>query len=149
MALSLTKNKNLSLVKLSGDQLLNSELALTLQPDVIKINFNFDPAKKENYSLFLKKLNAAHFSTLGFSAKNANYRDEVALRIEFNNVFNEKSEVYITNISHKWKDYKIALADFKNIRDWSEMFSLSFIVEEWNTRGKKGIVYIDNIKLLK
>ena len=146
---SLTKNKSLSLAKSGNRQPLNSELSLLLQPDMVKINFNFDPAKKESYSLYLKKLNAARFKTLGFSLKNADYQDNVTLRVEFTNIFNEKSEIYIKDISHKWKDYKIALADFKSINDWSEMSSLSFIVEEWNARSNKGIVYIDNVRLLK
>ena len=149
LIVSLTKNKGLSLAKLGGSQPLNSELVLLLQPDIVKINFNFDPAKKESYSLFLNKLNAARFMTLGFSVKNANYQDNVALRVEFTNIFKEKSEVYIKDISHKWKDYKIPLSDFKYISDWSEMSNLSFVVEEWNVRGNKGIVYIDNVRLLK
>jgi len=149
LGLSLTKNKSLSLAKLESNQPLNSELALTLQPDIVKINFNFDPAKKESYSLFLNKLSAIRFRTLGFSAKNADYQDSVTLRVEFTNTFNEKSEVYIKDISHKWKDYKIPLSYFKYINDWSEMSNLAFVVEEWNVRGDKGIVYIDNVRLLK
>jgi len=149
LAFSLTKNKSLSLAKLLNNQPLNSELALLLQPDIVKINFNFDPAKKESYSLFLNKLNAARFSTLGFSVKNVDYQDNVSLRVEFTNIFKEKSEVYIKDISHKWQDYKIPLSDFKYISDWSEMLNLSFVVEEWNVRGKRGIVYLDNVRLLK
>jgi len=149
LGLSLTKNKSLSLAKFENNQPLNNELALLLQPDIVKINFNFDPAKKESYSLYLNKLNVARFKALGFSLKNADYQDSVTLRIEFNNIFNERSEVYIKDISHKWQHYKIPLSDFKYISDWSEMSGLSFIVEEWNVKGKKGIVYIDNVRLLK
>jgi len=149
LIVSLTKNKSLSLAKLANYHPLNSELTLLLQPDIVKINFNFDPAKKESYTLFLNKLNAARFSTLGFSVKNVDYQDNVTLRVEFSNIFKEKSEVYIRDISHKWQEYKIPLSDFKYINDWSEMLNLSFVVEEWNARGKKGIVYLDNIRLLK
>lgn len=146
---SLTKNKSLSLAKLENNQPLNTELALVLQPDIAKLNFNFDPAKKESYTLFLNKLNIARFKALGFSVKNVDYQDNVTLRVEFSNIFKEKSEVYIKDISHKWQHYKIPLSDFKYISDWSEMLNLSFIVEEWNVRGKRGIVYIDNVRLLK
>ena len=149
LIVSLTKNKNISLAKSQGNQPLNTELALVLQPDIVKLNFNFDPAKKESYTLFLNKLNAARFMTLVFSVKNVDYQDNITLRVEFSNIFKEKSEVYIKDISHKWKDYKIPLSDFKYISDWSEMSNLSFVVEEWNVRGKKGIVYLDNVRLLK
>ena len=126
---------------------LESEILLVLCPDPVKLNFNFDPAKKELFTLNLKGLNLARFKSLGFSTMKTNRQDSVSLRVEFNSTFKEKSEIYIKDIPNKWQDYKINLAEFKNISDWSAMSDLSFIVEEWNTSGKKGIVYIDNVRL--
>jgi len=128
---------------------LHSETALILQNDPAKINFNFDPAKKEVYSLNLNHLNLARFKMLAFSIRNMEPRERIALRIEFVNAFKERSEIYLRNIPSNWKDFKINLTDFKNLNDWSETTSLSFCVEEWNTSGKKGIVFIDNVRLLK
>jgi len=128
---------------------LNSEIALILQPEAIKINFHFDPARKEIYSIGLNKLIISTFKTLAFSAKKANYQDNISLRVEFRSAFKEKSEVYLKDISHKWQDYKIALSEFKNISDWSEVSTLSFIVEEWNVREKRGVVYVDNIRFIR
>lgn len=128
---------------------LNSEVALILCPDVVKINFHFDPAKKETYSIDLNKLNLTKFKALGFSVKKAVLQDNISLRVEFVNSFKEKSEVYIKDVPHKWHDYKIPLSDFKNISNWSELSKLSFIVEEWNVREKKSIVYLDNVRFLR
>jgi hypothetical protein len=128
---------------------LNSEIALVLQNDVAKINFNFDPAKKEIYSINLNKLNLTKFKTLGFSLKKPSSQDKISLRIELTNIYKEKSEVYLKDLPPNWQDYKIKLSDFKNISDWSGMLKLGFAVEDWNTREKKGIVYIDNIRLLR
>ncbi len=128
---------------------LNSHMALILQPDTVKINFNLDSAKKQAYSLRLNKMDLNKFKTLKFSVKKTNYRNNIALRVEFINAFKEKSEVYVKAVSNKWQEYKIALADFKNISDWSDMLDLSFIIEEWNTAEKGGAVYIDNIGLLR
>lgn len=128
---------------------LNSEIALILQPEAIKINFHFDPARKEVYSLDLNKLIISRFKTLAFSAKKANYQDNISLRVEFRSAFKEKSEVYLKDISHKWQDYKIAFSEFKNISDWSQISTLSFIVEEWNVREKRGVVYVDNIRFIR
>jgi len=128
---------------------LNSELALILQPDAVKINFNFDPAKKEIYSLDLNKSDLTRFKALGFSVKKANYNDNISLRIEFTSAFREKSEIYLKNIAHRWQDYRIGLSDFKNISDWTHMLNLSFIVEEWNVKKKGDIVYIDNVRFLR
>ena len=128
---------------------LNSETALILQNDPAKINFNFDPAKKEIYSLNLNRLNLSHSKALAFSVRNISPKDKIALRVEFTNAFKEKSEVYVRNIPSKWQDLKINLAEFKKINDWSEVISLAFSVEEWNASQKKGVVYIDNVRLLK
>ncbi len=126
-----------------------SEVSLLLYPDVLKLNFNFDSAKKEIYSLNLDKLDLARFRAIGFSARKNNYQDNISLRVEFNSVFKERSEVYFKDIPHKWQDYKINLSEFKNISDWSKILNLAFIVEEWNVKKKSGIVYIDNVRLLR
>lgn len=128
---------------------LKTEIALVLVNDAVKINFNFDPAKKETYSLQLNNLNLSSYNTLTFSAKNITYRDnKVSLRVEFTNRFNERSEVYLRDIPLRWQAYKINLSEFKNMSDWSAMSNLTFVVEEWNVTGKRGIVYLDNVMLL-
>lgn len=127
----------------------NSEVALIVSSDALKINFNFNPAKKEIYSVNLNKLDLSRFKALGFSVKRARYEDNLSLRVEFVNKFKEKSEVYLKDIPHKWQDYKIDFSEFKNISDWSEMLNLSFVVEEWNTKEKKGVLYIDNVRFIK
>lgn len=126
-----------------------SELALLLLVEAAKINFTFDPAKKETYTINLNKLNLSKFKTLGFALKKTDYHDNISVRVEFTNAFQEKSALYVKNIPLRWQDYKIPLADFKDIGDWSEMAKLAFIVEEWNAQAKHGIMYIDNIKLLR
>ena len=128
---------------------LDSNTALVLCFDPVKINFNFDPAKKEIYSINLNKMDLSKFKTLAFSLKKGDYRDSSSLRVEFTNTFQEKSEIYIKQIPHKWQDYKINLSEFKNISVWSKMLNLSFIVEEWNVREKKGKVFLDNVRFLR
>ncbi len=136
---SLNRNKSLK----------NSEIALLLCPDVVKINFHFDPARKEIYSVALNKLDLSRYKALVFSAKKADYDKNIALRVEFATGFKEKSEKYFRDISHKWQEYKINLRDFAGISDWSSMSGLSFIIEEWNAQEKRGVVYIDNVRFVK
>jgi len=125
------------------------QIALFLNQDVAKINFNFDPAKKETFSLNLKLLNLSKYKTLGFSVRKSNFHDTVSLRVEFTNRFNEKSEIYIKNISTKWKDERIDFKSFAKMNDWTQMKDLIFSIEEWNAREKSGIIYLDNIRILK
>ena len=128
---------------------LQQGISLVFSTEPIKMNYNFDPAKKEVFSLNLNKANLSRFNTLGFSLKKSNYEDIVSLRVEFTNLFNEKSEVYIRDIPNKWKYYEAKFSDFKGITDWSEMTDVSFIIEEWNTKENKGLVYIDNVRMFK
>ena len=130
-------------------QPFGSDVALALTNSPLKINFNFDPAKKEIFSFNLNKANLSRYNTLGFSVKKSNYEDIVSLRVEFSNLFNEKSEVYFRDIPNKWKYYEAKFSDFKGITDWSEMTDVSFIIEEWNTKENKGLVYIDNVRMSK
>ena len=127
----------------------NSELALVIHPDLIKINYNFDPAKKETYTITLNRMDMNRFRAVDFSARRDLYNDNVSLRVEFTNSFNEKSEVYFQDIGHKWQSYQVNLAEFKTLHDWSSMNSLSFIVEEWNSKEKHGVVYVDNVRFLR
>ena len=78
-----------------------------------------------------------------------NISDTISLRVEFTSAYKEKSEVYVKNIPYRWQELTFNLSDFKNITDWSEIKDMSFTVEEWNTRENKGIVYIDNVRVLK
>ena len=123
--------------------------ALYLVQDAAKINFNFDPAKRETFSLNLNNLNLTKYKTLGFTVRKTNPKDAISLRIEFTNRFNEKSEVYVKHISQKWSEQRINLSQFKNIADWQQMKLLVFSVEEWNAREKSGVLYIDDVRLIK
>ena len=125
------------------------QFALFLYQDTAKINFNFDPAKKETFSLNLKHLNMSAYKILAFMVRKTNPNDTISLRIEFINRFNEKSEIYVKDISSKWTEQRIDFKQFAKMINWSQMKELAFSVEEWNAREKSGIVYLDNIRILK
>ena len=127
----------------------NSQIALFLHQDTAKINFNFDPAKKETFTLNLKQLNLSKYKALAFTARKTNPQDIISLRVEFVNRFNEKSEIYIKDVSGKWREHQVDFSKFAKLNDWHQMKSLVFSVEEWNAREKTGIVYLDNIRVLK
>ena len=137
------------LANLGKHKVNNSEVTLILALDPLKINFNFDPAKKEILALNLKRLSLNNYKKVAFSVKKMNISDTISLRVEFTSSYKERSEVYVKNIPYRWQDFPFNLSDFKNISDWSEIKELSFTVEEWNARENKGIVYIDNVRVLK
>ncbi|MFH1397500.1 MAG: hypothetical protein ABIH27_02990 [Candidatus Omnitrophota bacterium] len=120
-----------------------------LQPDAVKINYHFDTGKKEVYSLNLNKMDLSKFKSLVFLLKKANNRDSISVRVEFSNGYKEKGEIYIKDPPKDWKMYRLDLADFSGITDWTEMQDLSFIVEEWNAQDKDGAIYIEGVTLFK
>jgi hypothetical protein len=126
-----------------------SQIALYLSHEPIKINFDFNPAKRELFSLNLNNLNLTKYNTLAFTLKKADAKEPISVRIEFVNSFKEKSEVFVKNIPLKWGDYKIDFTQFKNITKWDDMTGLVFSVEEWNATDKKGLVFIDNVRVTK
>jgi hypothetical protein len=128
---------------------LSFESAMILAPEAVKIDFAFEPAQKSIYSIRLDKLDISKYKTLKFLAKTGDPKDEISLRIELSNSLNEKSEVYMSPLAGKRKDYTIDLADFKKISDWTTVTTLSFILEEWNSTQDKGIIYFDNVRLAK
>lgn len=128
---------------------LDSEVAFIILPEVIKINYNFNSIKKEAYSVDLNSLNLSPFKALVFSVRKTDPNDVVYMRVELSNGYKEVSELYIKDIRYRWKSFKIALSDFKRISDWSNMAKISFVVEEWNTKNKHGVVYIDDVKFIR
>jgi hypothetical protein len=125
------------------------DFALIIEPGLTRISFNFDLAKKETLSYNLDDLNLRNYKALGFFVRTANPKHELHLRIELRNRYGEKSEFYLSDISGRWYDFKVDLADFKDITNWSNMSELRFVIEDWNTRVKKGRVYIDNVRFVK
>lgn len=143
------KNKHLS-VEPDNNKPLSSELALILRPDVVKLNFNFEVAKEEVYSINMHGLDMLRFKTLAFSIRKASYQNNTILKVELISTANEKSNLYIHRIpAYRWQEHKINLSDFKDINDWSKISNLSFIVEAGNMENKQGIIYIDNVRLLR
>ncbi len=125
------------------------ESAIVLAPETVKVEFAFEPAQKSIYSIRIAKQDISAYKTLKFQAKTADPKDIINLRIELSNTLNERSEVYMSALPGKWKEYTIDLADFKKISDWKSINTLAFILEEWNSVNDKGTIYFDNVRLAK
>ncbi len=127
----------------------NLQTVLEINQNLMRINYNFDPAKKETISFAFNKMDMSKFKAVEFRAKRQNYADEASLRVEISNGFKERSEVYVKSIPHVWTAYRFPLQDFKRISDWSDMRELAFSVEEWNSKEKNGLVLIENVRFVR
>lgn len=124
------------------------EMSLVLSTEPLKISLPLNSAKKQIYSFDLKKLSVARYKSIAFALKKSRESDKLAVRVEFNNAYKERSEVYLYDISSKWQEYHLNLSDFGKITDWTEMESVSFILEEWNSKDGRGHLYVDNVRFL-
>ncbi|MFH1578114.1 MAG: hypothetical protein ABIC18_03475 [Candidatus Omnitrophota bacterium] len=128
---------------------VNKEIALVIEPGLTQMNFDFNLAKKEILRFDLAGLNLAEYESLKFLARKVDVSGNLHLHLGLRNRLGESSEFYLKDISGQWHDFKIALADFKGITEWSDMAELEFVIEAWNTNAKNGKLYIDTVRFLK
>ncbi len=129
-----------------------SENALLLSSNnPVKITYNLSAGSKELSTLSLNGLDLRSYKSLVLNARSdAPAGSMPAVAVEIQNKTGETGLVYIRDAGRKWQQYEIPFSDFKpGLSDWSRIKSLTFIVEEWNSPRKKGVVYIDNIKFLR
>ena len=126
-----------------------SQRILILEANTTRIDYDFNQVKKEAAIFDLKEMNLLGFRTLSFRARKANFQDDLHMSVEFISDFGEQSQIYIKQIPTRWQNFNVDLTEFKNISDWSNMRQLLFVLEDWNARTKKGVVYFDNVYVLK
>ena len=126
-------------------------LSLSTGNELIKIKYNFDNSttKKEGYTITLSHLNADNFEALEFQGRALSKKNLPKLRVELENDIKETASYYLKALDNKWKNFRIALEDFKGITQWNSLKRISFIVEEWNVENKNDSIYIDEIRLVK
>ncbi len=61
--------------------------------------------------------------------------------------FFKKSFFYVKDIDLSWKEVTIPFESFEKITDWSHIKDVSFVLESWNVKKKKGIILIDEVRL--
>jgi len=130
---------------------VNYSLFLASGDEFIKINYNFTNSslKKEGYTLTLSGLDAAPYQILCFHARRLKKHGLANLRIEIENKSKEIGYVYLSIIPHLWTEYYVKLNDFKGISYWNDISRISFFIEEWNTKNKDDVIYIDNLRFAK
>ena len=123
--------------------------SLSVYPDkgLFKLKYNFISSNTPSVlNIKLNNLDATPYNFLSFSVRGSSDKGyPKILKVELQNKFREKGEVYLTDIDKKWRTYHIPLKSFSNITDFSSLERISFVVEPWNTYNKRGVILIDNI----
>lgn len=131
------------------DDVQNSVI-YSLHRGPVRLSFDF----KDEYPpvktllLSLPEMDASKYKFVSFSIRSKEEGSPKILKVEVKNFRNEKSFIYIRGIDGDWENYKISLADFKEISDWSSVTQISFVLEEWNVDQKSGLILIDELSFI-
>jgi hypothetical protein len=116
-------------------------------PTLIEYDFtSLGNAKTKAISFNLNNIDLSKYKFLDLTIRtqqNSKITSTVKTQIE-NNLL-EKDAQYISGIDIKWRKVSLALKNFRLIKDWSGVKSLTFVVEDWNVSNKKDNIIIDDI----
>lgn len=134
---------------------LGSSLGIASDKLPLKIAYDFSKKIPESQliSLELTGINLEGYHFLGFSSK---LEDKiikkmryVTLKIAVENNRRETANYYVQSINNRWQEFRIPLSYFDQIKDWSSVRNISFILQPWNIDGKEGELFIDDIRFFR
>ncbi len=129
------------------DDLIQNKIIYALNNTPIRLRYNFADAypSVETFSIYVPQINVNKFKKLNFSIRGVEYGSPGILKVVLKNRRQEAAAFYINNVGDQWQDLSIPLKLFEDITDWTELTDVSFVLEAWNVKDKKGIVLIENV----
>jgi len=133
------------------DESLKANILFALNNSPIRVSYNLnDPFPQiKDFSILIPKTDIEKYTSLAFSMRGLEEGYPDIVKIVLKNKKNEFSFKYIDGVDLKWKHHVIALSEFSGITDWSTLSEVSFVLEGWNVKKKKGIILIDDICFTK
>ncbi len=129
-----------------GD-VLHNKIIYALSNGPIRLNYNLEypyPSVK-TFSLNIPKMNVGKYKALQFVVRALADGTPGTVRVEIKNHKNEVAFVFIEHVDASWRNYEIPFERFAQISDWSDVSEISFVLEAWNVKDKKGIILIDEV----
>lgn len=120
-------------------------------PYLMKFDFTGSVAQTAVLNIDLPDVDASGFTGLRFSARlhNADARSLGALKVGLVNKRRETATHYFSDITPSWKKLSFPFSLLTHFTDRSNIVSLQFSLEPWNTRAKRGVLVIDDICFIK
>lgn len=120
-------------------------------PYLMKFDFTNTVSQAAVLNIDLPDVDARVFSGLLFSVRlhNADARSLGALKVGLVNKRRETATQYFSDITPFWKKLSFPFSLLDHFTDRSSLISLQFILEPWNTRAKRGVLVIDDIRFVK
>ena len=96
---------------------------------------NLDASKYDNLAIWVKGDAKTGYTTV--------------FKVELKNAAKQVGRYYITNVTDQWQEIVIPLSEFKGLTDLSNMTELVIVFEDRIASNKKGVIYVDDIRLIK
>ena len=126
---------------------LDNNVMYSLNKGLITIEYNFQDSFSPEKSFFLKvnEIDVSKYENIQFSIRGKEEGTPGVVKVVFENNKNEFSSYYVQGVGLDWQEHTIPLSEFRQITDWTNINSISFVLEVWNVDQKKGIVLIEDI----
>lgn len=118
----------------------------------LKLNYEFiaTSEKIKTIKLDLPQIGLSDYDMLEFSLRGDKQRGFSSLiKIELESRRREKKSFYLRGIEERWKVFKIPLQQINDLKSFTDLSHISFIVESWNIDKQYGRIYIDKIRFSK
>lgn len=126
---------------------LKGNIIFALHNGLVRLDYNFnqDFSPVKSLALSAPAIDASRYKNIQFSIRARDEGNPGLLKVVIVNDSNETASYYIQGIDFAWQDFRIPLQEFKQISDWTNLKTISFVLESWNVEKKKGVILIDNI----
>ncbi|MBI5149550.1 MAG: hypothetical protein HZA28_02100 [Candidatus Omnitrophica bacterium] len=126
---------------------LRGNIIFALHNGLVRLAYDFEkdfsPVKTLNLSA--PAIDASRYKSIQFSIRARDEGNPAIVKVVIENKKNETAAYYVQGVDFNWQDFRIPLGEFRQITDWSNLKSISFVLESWNVANKKGVILIDNI----
>lgn len=129
------------------NSLWRKNVIFTLHDGLVRLSYSFEEefSPVKSFVLSVPKMDTAKYQNLQFSVRAKDDGNPGIVKITLRNHRNETASYYIQGVDFHWQEFRIPLAEFKQITDWTNLRDISFVLESWNVEKKKGVILIDHI----
>ncbi len=126
---------------------LDNNVMYSLNKGIITIGYNFEDSfsPEKSFSFNVNDIDISKYKNIQFSIRGKEEGTPGVVKIVVENNKNERASYYVQGVGLEWKEHSIPLSEFRQITDWTDIKSISFVLEVWNVEKRKGIVLLEDI----
>lgn len=126
---------------------LKNNIIYSLHNGSVRFYYDFksEYVPYKSFDLKVDDVDVSNYKKLSFKIRAKEEGTPGVVKVLIKNRLNEESYYYVQGVDFSWKELSLEFDNFKNITDWSNLTTISFVVESWNAEKQKGLILIDDI----